>query len=110
MRDAAQPWRIADGRILIRVLLTPGSSHEAIVGVETTPSGTALRARVRAVPEAGKANLALAHLVARWLDVPRGAIAVASGARSRVKTLAIAADPAMIAARLAARAAELAQA
>ena len=62
---------------------------------------------MRAAPEAGKANAALARLVARWLDLPRSAVAVASGGTSRIKTLAIAADPAVIAPRLAARAAEL---
>jgi uncharacterized protein YggU (UPF0235/DUF167 family) len=108
MRAAAeQPWRVADGRVLVRVRVTPGSSEEAILGLEATASGPALKARVRAAPEAGKANAALARLVARWLDLPRSAVAVTSGGSSRVKTLAIAADPALIAPRLAARAADL---
>jgi uncharacterized protein len=107
MRAAAeQPWRVADGRVLVRVRVTPGSSEEAVLGLEATASGPALKARVRAAPEAGKANAALASLVARWLDLPRSAVAVTSGGTSRVKTLAIAADPAVIGPRLAALAAE----
>jgi uncharacterized protein (TIGR00251 family) len=104
-----QPWRVAHGCVLVRVRVTPAASDEAIVGLEATASGPALKARVRAVPEAGKANTALAHLLARWLELPRGAVAVAGGAKSRVKTLAITTDPADVAARLAARAAELNQ-
>ena len=46
-----------------------------------------LKARVRAVPEDGKANEALLRLIAKALDVPRRDLDVASGATSRTKVV-----------------------
>lgn len=48
-----------------------------------------LKARVRAVPEDGKANLALENLIADWLSVPRRSVAVISGITSRLKTIEV---------------------
>jgi uncharacterized protein (TIGR00251 family) len=81
--------------ISLSVRLTPRSSADAIEGVETTADGRAhLKARVRAVPEDGKANKALEKLVAKALRLPPRDVAVTAGTTSRLKTLAIAGDPA----------------
>lgn len=50
---------------------------------------TVLKARVRAVPDKGKANAALSKLVAGWLGVPASRVTLVSGHRARRKTLAI---------------------
>jgi hypothetical protein len=96
------PWRIAAGRLLLRVRLTPKSSRDAVEGIEATSDGPALKARVRAVPEDGKANAALEALIANWLDVPRRSVVVVAGQTSRVKSVQIAGDAATLSARLAA--------
>ena len=96
------PWRAtADGLSLV-VRLTPKGGRDAIDGVETMSDGKAvLKARVRAVPEDGKANAALVELLAKALRVPRSAVSVATGQTSRVKTLEISGDPDALAEALA---------
>jgi uncharacterized protein YggU (UPF0235/DUF167 family) len=99
----ALPWREAAGGFFVRFRLTPKSSKDAIEGPEMTADGPAFKARVRAVPEDGAANAALEKLVAAWLGVPKSAVRLVSGGKSRVKTVAVEGDPAAIAVRLAAR-------
>ncbi|HRY02250.1 MAG TPA: DUF167 family protein [Beijerinckiaceae bacterium] len=96
------PWRAtADGLSLV-VRLTPKGGRDAIDGLETMSDGKAvLKARVRAVPEDGKANAALVELLAKALRVPRSAVSVATGQTSRVKTLEISGDPDALAEALA---------
>lgn len=76
--------------------LTPKSSKDSIDGLVATAEGLAFQARVRALPEDGKANAALKRLVSDWLGVPQSQIDLASGARSRLKSYRIAGDPAEI--------------
>ena len=85
----AQPWRASKECVIVRIRLTPKSSLEAIDGVTTTAEGPAFTARVRAVPAEGEANAALERLVAKWLDVPKSAVRVTQGAKSRVKSLTV---------------------
>jgi len=84
-----------------RVRLTPKGGRDAIDGWWTDGSGRALKARVAAPPEDGKANAALIGLLARALDVRKSDVRIASGAASRVKTVEVAGDDAALAARLA---------
>lgn len=51
-----------------------------------------MRTRVRAVPEKGKANQALAVLIATWIGVAKSCVAVAAGHTSRYKTVEIAGE------------------
>ena len=97
------PWRATTDGLALVVRLTPKGGRDAIDGVETMSDGKAvLKARVRAVPEDGKANAALVELIAKALRVPRSAVTVVAGQTSRVKTLEIAGDGAELAAALAA--------
>lgn len=83
------------------VRLTPRTAHDRIDGYETASDGQShLAARVRAVPERGKANAALIALLAERLGLRKSDIAVISGPTSRIKRLEIAGDPAEIAAKL----------
>ncbi|MDB5533160.1 MAG: hypothetical protein JWO28_1475 [Hyphomicrobiales bacterium] len=59
-----------------------------------------LKARVRAVPESGKANDALVQLIAGTLQVAKSAVTVKSGAAGRTKTIVITGDAQAIAGRL----------
>ena len=79
-----------DGGLRVSVRLTPKSSRDAIDGVKTAADGNAhLAARVRAVPENGKANKALELLLAKMLGVPKSAVSVTGGQTSRLKTVAV---------------------
>lgn len=74
--------------------LTPKSARDSIDGVTTLPDGrAALAARVRAVPEKGKANKALTRLLAKAAGVAPSAITLVSGDTSRVKVLQVVGDP-----------------
>lgn len=97
------PWRLGDACVIVRFRLTPKSSKDAVDGLETTAEGPAFKARVRAVPEDGAANAALEKLVAGWLEVPKSAVHLVSGGKSRVKGLAISGDVRALEERLAQR-------
>lgn len=101
---ATAPWGPAAGGLRVRVRLTPRSAHDAVEGVEETAEGPALKVRVRAVPEDGAANAALAAILAQWLGVPKSTIEVVAGTKSRVKTLLVAGEGDELARRIAARA------
>jgi uncharacterized protein YggU (UPF0235/DUF167 family) len=61
--------RSRDG-VTLPIRLTPKSSRDEVVGIEDHGGECVLKARVRAVPEAGRANDALETLIAQWLGVP----------------------------------------
>ena len=91
------------GGIELHVRLTPKSSREALDGSEIRDDGACvLKARVRAVPEDGKANAALIALLATQLKVPASRISLASGATARQKTLFVEGDADALAERIAA--------
>jgi uncharacterized protein (TIGR00251 family) len=99
----ARPWRTGRGCVIVRVRLTPKSSKNAILGIEETSDGPALKARVRAVPSEGAANAALLVLLADWLAVGKSDLRLAHGGKSRVKSVEITGNIDEIEARLAAR-------
>ena len=92
---------------MLRVRLTPRASRDAIEGLGTIADGTAILARVRAVPEKGAANAALERLVAHWLDVPASAVSVTAGGKSRVKSVELTGSVDKLRERLAAAVAAL---
>ncbi len=96
-----QPWSVTSDGVTVRVRVTPKSSRDAVEGLETTAQGTALKVRVRAVPDKGAANTAVAGTLAEWVGVPKSAVTLISGSTARVKSLAIKGDGTALAARLA---------
>jgi hypothetical protein len=93
-------------RLLVRV--TPKSARDGVEGVAETAEGVALKVRVRAVAEDGKANRAVEQVLAGWLGVARTRVAVARGEASRVKTLFVSGETAALETLLAQRLAGLA--
>jgi uncharacterized protein len=93
--------------VLMPVRLTPKASRDEIAGIEDFGGEAVLKARVRAVPESGRANAALAKLIAKWLGVPPTSVAVAQGGKSRLKQIAVEGDAASLSALIATRLAEL---
>ena len=82
------------------VRASPKSSREGIAGVVETAQGPALAVRVHAAAQKGEANRAVELAVAAWLGVPRTSVAVKAGGKSRLKTVLVAGEPAMLAALL----------
>ncbi len=100
--------RHTGGGVVLPVRLTPKSSRDEIAGVEVFGEETVLKARVRAAPEAGRANDALERLVAHWLKVPPSTVSVTQGGKSRLKQVLIEGDAERLARLIQARLVELA--
>ena len=85
----------------IRVHARPGARRDAVEGLRAEGDGSlALRVSVRAAPEHGKANAAIAkHLAGEW-DVPKSRLRLVSGATDRRKFFVLTGEPAALAARL----------
>ena len=88
---------------MLKVRLTPKSSRDEIMGLEDFAGETVLKARVRAVPERGRANASLVKLIADWLKLPPSSVMVMQGEKSRVKHIAIEGDASALARLIAAR-------
>ena len=99
-------WQIASDHVRLAVRLTPNGGRDGLEGIEEAADGSAyLKARVRAVPEKGKANTALIALLSKGLGIPKSSISILSGDTMRKKILRIDGDPEDLAEKLAAVAA-----
>lgn len=74
-----------DGSVELDVHVQPGAGRSAIVGRH----GDALKVRVAAPPEGGRANDALAKLLSTELGVPAGDLALSAGEHNRAKRFRI---------------------
>jgi uncharacterized protein YggU (UPF0235/DUF167 family) len=76
------------------VRVTPRSGRDAVEGLGAEADGAPLlKLRVAAAPTDGDANDAVEKLVAKWLGVPKSAVAVTGGIAARTKTVMIDGDP-----------------
>lgn len=88
----------SDGTVLLSVVVQPDARQPGVVGRH----GDAVKLRVAAPAEAGRANRAVCELVASVLGVRPTDVTVISGATSRRKRLAVrSVPPASVAAWLA---------
>lgn len=86
-----------DGAVVLAVYVQPGARRDALVG----PHGDALKVRVAAPPEDGRANKAVVALLAATLGVPARSVSVIAGEHSRSKRVRIeGVDAAALVARL----------
>jgi hypothetical protein len=75
------------------VRLTPKAGANRIDGIAADAAGAcALKARVTAAPESGKANAALLKLLAKSWKLPKSSLSIAGGAKDRNKVIHIAGD------------------
>ena len=74
-----------DGKVVLRVHVQPGAGRTAVQGVH----GNALKVRVAAPPEKGRANEACAALVAELADVKPAAVSLTGGETSRAKRFTV---------------------
>ena len=91
-------WTGKGDHCLVTVRLTPNARHDRLDGCQTLADGrVVLAARVRSVPEDGRANDALCLLLAQALGLAKSSVSIASGHSQRLKVIRIAQDPARIA-------------
>ncbi len=79
------------------VRLTPRAHSDVVEGVGTSADGKShLKARVRAIPEKGRANKALENLLARHFGFAKATLKITSGTQGRLKTISISGEPSTI--------------
>lgn len=84
------PYTVVDGGLRLTVRVTPKSSVDAVDGLHAASDGElSIKVRVRAQPEKGKANKAVASVVAKALGTPKSDVELVAGARDRTKTLLV---------------------
>jgi uncharacterized protein len=76
----------ADGGTELNVHIQPGAAKSEIAGLH----GDAVKIRIRARPVEGAANQALTEFVATCIGVPRKAVKILRGEKSRQKTVWVA--------------------
>lgn len=73
----------SDGSLLLSIHVQPGASRTGLAGMH----GDALKLRLAAPPVDGKANKAVVDFIASLLHLPKSAVVIQKGLRSRAKTL-----------------------
>ena len=99
-QHSAVPWSQSEDGLQIAVRLTPKGGRDAVDGIGPGPDGPVLKVRVRAAPSDGAANAALIKMLAKVLDVPKSAVRLVRGAKSRTKSLAVSGRPGALCERL----------
>jgi hypothetical protein len=78
------------GRLMLRLRVKPGASRNRVLGRSLLSDGNeVVVVSVSAPPEGGRANLAVAALVAEALELPRRDVEIVGGATARTKRLSI---------------------
>jgi uncharacterized protein YggU (UPF0235/DUF167 family) len=99
--DDPSPFAAVGDGVRIRVHARPGARRDAIEGLRPEADGSvALKLAVRAVPEDGKANAAIAKLLAAEWKMPQSALRLIGGAQDRRKLFHLAGEPRALLARL----------
>ncbi len=95
------PFSVARDGLRVSIKVQPGARRTAVDGVVEIAGGEmALKVRVTAPPEGGKANAAVIALLAREWGLPKAAIELVAGAGGRRKRLRVTGDPVALKARL----------
>ena len=90
MAEPREPLSVDAGGVTLRVRVTPKASRDAIGPVVADGQGNAvLKIAVTAAPEHGKANRAVARLLAAAWRLPGTSIEIVRGETSRTKTIRI---------------------
>lgn len=82
--------------LVITARVSPKASRDAVQGIMATPDGQALKIAVTAPPDKGKANAAVAALLAKSFGVAKSSVTVVAGETDRRKVIRISGDPAAL--------------
>jgi hypothetical protein len=85
MTDLHKLVEAIDGGVVITVHAQPGAGRSEVVGRH----GDALKIRVAAPPEKGRANDAITALLAETLGVPATSVSLTSGEKARSKRFTV---------------------
>ncbi len=91
-------YRADKDGLVITARVSPKASRNAVQGSMDTPDGQALKIAVTAPPDKGKANAAVAALLAKAFGVAKSSVAVVAGETDRRKVLRVSGDPAALSA------------
>jgi hypothetical protein len=90
---------LSDG-VAVAVKVQPKSRRPGLHGAAPGADGERLRIGVTAAAEGGRANRAACAALAAALGTAQSSVRLTAGASSREKTLHVAGDPALLAAKL----------
>jgi uncharacterized protein YggU (UPF0235/DUF167 family) len=93
-------WRALPDGVSVIVKVQPKSRRPGIQGQTVSARGACLRIGVTEAPEDGRASRAACAVLAAALRIPASAVSVTLGQTSRDKTLHVAGDASLLAARL----------
>jgi uncharacterized protein (TIGR00251 family) len=97
------PLTLGSRGLSLALRVQPNAGSDRILGLVTDAAGTtALKVKVSAPAEDGRANAAVLALLAKALGLPKSALSLVKGERDRNKVVALAGDPAVLQPRLAA--------
>ena len=80
---AKKAFREVPGEVELRVWVQPGAARSEIVGIH----GEALKIRIAAPAQEGRANQALVEFFAEFLGLPKSHVSILRGEKTREKIL-----------------------
>ncbi|KAJ2767436.1 hypothetical protein IWQ56_003333 [Coemansia nantahalensis] len=83
-KPATGPVSLKDGKIMVRLHVKPGARASGVTGVDDEH----VHLRLAAPPREGEANKEAVRVVAALLGIPKSAVWLEHGQRSRSKTVA----------------------
>lgn len=97
------PWEPCADGLTVRIRAQPGANADRIDGLHARADGApALKVRVRAPAQDGRANTALTTFLAKRWGLKKAQVTLTSGRTGRDKTVHLRGDPGELAARVAA--------
>jgi uncharacterized protein YggU (UPF0235/DUF167 family) len=93
-------WRALPDGVSVTVKVQPKSRRPGVQGQAVSARGACLRIGVTEAPEDSRASRAACAVLAAALHIPASAVSVTLGQTSRDKTLHVAGDASLLAARL----------
>ncbi|MGE4063816.1 MAG: DUF167 domain-containing protein [Rhodospirillaceae bacterium] len=85
-------FRRAEDGLIVSVRVTPKASRTAVQGTMPTPDGLALKVAVTAPADKGKANAAVAALLAGAFGIAKSSVALTAGETGRRKVFKLTGD------------------
>lgn len=90
---ASSFYKVTKEGVEIRIRATPNASNDEVICVEKRDDSLSyLKVKVRAIADDNAANIAIAKLLSKLLNVSKSAAEIKAGQKSRTKTLLVKGD------------------